>query len=192
MNLKYLGDALDHWKGSLFETLQGSGALRDFAVDAMASDWCEWKPDDISLFAQLLRVSKSQIIGHSVSLTNRVKYFAEIQHSGDLFFDPDTGIRTGRVSNISQYIQPNEIAQFMHEPERIVVVYQHARGQVSRRVHAVCKTISACHWCSYESGTVAMIFFSRSRDRLAQVAAHFAGLLGRHANKRIRMSWTIS
>lgn len=32
MKLAYLGDALDHWKGSLFEFLEGEGLLRD--VDA--------------------------------------------------------------------------------------------------------------------------------------------------------------
>jgi hypothetical protein len=34
MNLTFLGDALDHWKGSIFESLQKGGILPDFAVDA--------------------------------------------------------------------------------------------------------------------------------------------------------------
>jgi len=36
MNLRYLGDALDHWKGSLFERLQRAGLLR-------SSLWMRWR-----------------------------------------------------------------------------------------------------------------------------------------------------
>ncbi len=75
MNLAFLGDALDHWKGSLFESLQKAGCLRHFAVDPMASDWAAWQSEDISLFARLLRVDESQIIRHKVSLSNRKQYF---------------------------------------------------------------------------------------------------------------------
>jgi hypothetical protein len=39
MNLKYLGDTLDHWKGCLFEYLQAQCVLRDFAVDPMATEF---------------------------------------------------------------------------------------------------------------------------------------------------------
>lgn len=91
MNLAFLGDALDHWKGSLFESLQRSIVLRDFAVDPMASDWSKWQPEDISLFTRLLRIDKSQLIPHNIGLTNRKRYFDEIEHPGDLFLDPDTG-----------------------------------------------------------------------------------------------------
>jgi len=123
MNLRYLGDALDHWKGSLFESLQQANILHDFAVDAMASDWTDWQPDDISLFARLLRVNKSQVIAHSVGLTNRTRYFGETKHTGDLFFDPDTGIQTGKVQNTAHYIQPAEILRYLRDAERIVIIY---------------------------------------------------------------------
>ena len=102
MNRKYLGDALDHWKGSVFESLQQRNALRDFAVDTMATDMNDWQSEDINVFARLLRISASQIIRHTVTLKTREKYFAEIEHSGDLFLDPDTGIQTGPVKNPTQ------------------------------------------------------------------------------------------
>jgi len=54
MNLRYLGDALDHWKGSLFESLQQANILHDFAVDAMASDWTDRQPARSSKSAQPL------------------------------------------------------------------------------------------------------------------------------------------
>ena len=38
MNLKYLGDTLDHWKGSVFQILQEAKLLRNLEVDAMMTD----------------------------------------------------------------------------------------------------------------------------------------------------------
>jgi len=48
MNLQFLGDALDHWKGSVFEALQNSLLLKGFRVDAMASDSEKWEQNDHS------------------------------------------------------------------------------------------------------------------------------------------------
>lgn len=193
MNLAFLGDALDHWKGSLFESLQQSAVLRDFAVDAMASDWTAWQPEDLALFARLLRVQPAQVIRHTVGLSSRSQYFSEIVHGGDLFLDPDTGVATGTVKSIHQYIKPSEIAGLLLPLDRMLAIYQHIRAQsVSARVDAVCRTlncaIGSCHWTSYESGTVAMIFLSRSQPRTAAVAEHFGAVLGRHALGRVRTS----
>src|SRR6266542_4206536 len=104
MNLTFLGDALDHWKGSLFESLSRAGILRNFAVDPMASDLPAWRPEDFLLFAQLLRVDRSQIVEHQADLGDRSRYFAEITHSGDLFLDPDTGVATGRPGASRQHL----------------------------------------------------------------------------------------
>ena len=193
MNLAFLGDALDHWKGSLFESLHKSGVLRNFAVDPVASDWAAWQPEDVSLFALLLRVDESKIVRHKVGLSNRKHYFDEIEHTGDLFLDPDTGIATGKVKRINQHVKPLEIERLLRGSERLLAVYQHVRApSVSTRVDAVCRTlygtIDCCHWSSYESGTVAMLSLSRSHHRTAAVATHFASVLGRHALGRVRRS----
>lgn len=193
MNLTFLGDALDHWKGSLFESLSREGIFRNFAVDPMASDLPAWQPEDFLLFAQLLRVERSQIVEHQADLGNRSRYFAEITHSGDLFLDPDTGVATGRPGSSRQHITAPEIARLVAPFDRLLVVYQHVRAQrVCDRVDAVCRVIQAqmpgCHWCSYESGTVAMIFLARTGERIQKVALHFSSRLGRHAIGRIRTS----
>jgi len=47
MNSSFLGDALDHWKGSLFESLQKRRIVCELAVDPMASDLAVWKPDEV-------------------------------------------------------------------------------------------------------------------------------------------------
>lgn len=192
MNLAYLGDALDHWKGALFESMQQAGVLRAFAVDAMATDLPAWRAEDFELFAKLLRVQRSQIIAHQHALTNRSRYFEEIAHAGDLFLDPDTGVATG--SRLTQkHIAPAEIRALIADSNRLLAVYQHVRAQrVCDRVDTVCRSLleqmPASHWCSYESGTVAMLFISRSRQRIAAVLKHFSELLGRHALGRIRGS----
>jgi len=192
VNLKYLGDALDHWKGSLFEYLANAGVLRDFAVDPMASDLPEWTKADYALFARLLRINEAQLVRHQVTLRNRFEYFNEITHKGDLFLDPDTGIATGSVHTVEQYIRPQEVGFLLGEPaNRLLGIYQHVRAQrVSARVDdcldKLKEEIGGFGWCSYESGTVAMIFLSRRVDRTNEVAAALKGLLGSHAERRIR------
>jgi hypothetical protein len=134
MNLRYLGDALDHWKGSLFEYLQTANLLRELGVDAMAGDAEQWQPADWGLFATLLRVKDAQVVRHSRLLAvDRAGYFKEITHRGDLFLDPDTGIATGRVGDNSQYVFAAELHDLLgREPGRVVVVYQHIRAQRTR------------------------------------------------------------
>ncbi len=190
MNLTFLGDALDHWKGALFESLHRGGVFRNFAVDAMATDIFRWEAGDFDLFAKLLRIDRTQILEHQHSLSQRKAYFGEIQHTGDLFLDPDTGIATGKCGR--EHLAPEELATLLGR-DRIVAVYQHVRAQsVSTRVDAVTQAVRVragdCHWCSYESGTVAMVFFDSSGDRVGAVRNHFDALLGRHAAGRIRGS----
>ena len=191
MNLSFLGDALDHWKGSLFESLQKRRIVCEFMVDPMASDLVDWKPGDFAILSKLLRIDRSQIISHNRSLNDRRAYFHEIQHRGDLFLDPDTGVATGRLS--VRHVAPVEIADLLKPPDRLLAIYQHVRAQrVSDRVDAVCTAIRAespeVSWCSYESPTVAMIFLSRKPERIASVQRHLGELLGNHANGRIRVS----
>jgi hypothetical protein len=193
LNLEFLGDALDHWKGSIFESLLQASLVRDFAVDPMASDQEVWQLGDFTLLARLLRVDRSRLIPHQVGLADRKRYFAEIAHTGDLFVDPDTGVATGKVKKPKCYITPGEVATLLEVPERLLLVYQHVqRQEVSERVDAVShkleEAVPELNWCSYESGTVAMLFLARSKQRTSAVAAHFTSVLGRHAEGRIRGS----
>jgi hypothetical protein len=177
----------------MFEALQSAHIVRDFAVDAMASDLDEWSTKDFELFAKLLRIAPSQIIPHRQSLLQREAYFQEIKHKGDLFLDPDTGIATGRLTS-QCHLDPREVKQLLEaNPDRLLAIYQHVRAQkVKKRVDCVLDAvkvqINALRWCSYESGTVAMLFLSLSENRHRQVSAHFSDTLGRHAMGRIRYS----
>jgi hypothetical protein len=160
----------------------------------MASDGSAWQEEDWALFANLLRVGRAQLINHSRQLkTDRQAYFNEINHRGDLFLDPDTGIATGRVDGVSQYFFPKELLSLLDlEQTRIIAVYQHVRAKKTRdrleEVIAVIRNHDAqFSSASYESGTVAMLFFSRNSDRVRSVVTHFQSVLGRHASGRINL-----
>jgi len=196
MNLDYLGDALDHWKGSLFAYLQSEGALRNFAVDAMATDLVPWNEGAFRVFARLLRINGDQIIQHEESLLRaRDRYLSEITHGGDIFLDPDTGIATGgrkQIKQIEKYVRPTDLAMLLRSNSgRVVAVYQHVRAQKT------CKRVDACRaaieneidafgWCSYESATVAILFLCDNDARTHEIENAFKKLLGSHAKRRVR------
>jgi len=192
MNLQFLGDALDHWKGSVFEELQDSSLLNDFRVDAMASDSEKWEQTDYRLYAKLLRVKQAQLVVHKNALSrDRTKYFNEIPAIGDLFLDPDTGFKTGTVSTLSQYLRATELHDLLEKnKDRIIAVYQHVRAKRTRnRVEEVLLALRnerRRFFCtSYESGTVALLFFGSEPKRIEAIREHFCALLGRHAASRI-------
>jgi hypothetical protein len=110
VNLRYLGDALDHWKGSLLERLRVDGAITNLAVDPMLTDRPDWLEADFTSFAGLLHVAPYQLVSHTCDLAkSRTPYFQELSHRGDLFIDPDTGMATGHVSEPAKYLYPAEL-----------------------------------------------------------------------------------
>jgi hypothetical protein len=77
------------------------------------------------------------------------------------------------------------------KPVGWVLVYQHVRAiKVRSRMDAVLLALASdtgsVGWCSYESGTVALLCLSKAAERTARVASYFAAMLGRHAEGRIR------
>ncbi len=107
MNLEFLGDASDHWKGALFVSLRKAMVLNDFAADTMATDQESWREEDRKLYASLLRIKQSLVIRHTTTLGYRAKYIDELAHKGDLFLDPDTGVAAGReVKDAVREVQP--------------------------------------------------------------------------------------
>jgi|WetSurSiteA1Bulk_404760.scaffolds.fasta_scaffold104489_1 hypothetical protein len=192
MNLQFLGDALDHWKGSVFAELQHSSLLNDFRVDAMASDSENWEQIDYRLYARLLRVQQAQLVVHKNALSgDRSNYFHEIPSIGDLFLDPDTGFKTGTVRTLSQYLKAAELHDLLkRNKDRVIAVYQHVRARRTRdRVEEVLRVLrnegSRFFCTSYESGTVALLFFASEPERIEAIREHFCALLHRHAESRI-------
>ena len=196
MNLRFLGDALDYWKGSVFLRLQNGGILKDFSVDPMLTDSGDWDADDFKLYADLLQIRRKQILPHKIELReDREKYFAEVMHTGDLFVDPDTGIASRDAGHAEKYIRVREVRQLLGEKlPRILCIYQHIRAKKTRdRVRELIETLAAefdkfdtrIYCCTYETPTVAMLFVSQKQNRIEQVNKYFKNYLGRHSNIRV-------
>ncbi len=66
-------------------------------VDPMVTDISPWCASDSQTYARLLRVEEGQLVQHHHGLlqSDRKPYFSEIPATGDLFLDPDIGIKTG-------------------------------------------------------------------------------------------------
>jgi len=56
MNLEFLGDALDHWKGGVFRLLKEWGILSDLKCDLMETGHQPWQEFDYSLYAKILAI----------------------------------------------------------------------------------------------------------------------------------------
>lgn len=189
VNLAYLGDALDHWKGSLLGEVQQHRLLHDLTVDAMATDQPQWDDSDWQVYARLLRVHRRQVLIHQEDVRNPDAYFAECRTSGDIFLDPDIGVATGKVSPRWRYLQPPEVSQLISD-DNVVAVYQHGdRSLMGERVDVVVRAIRGSapglDCLSYQATSVAMLFLSRQPSRLDAIRRHFASLLGRHASRRV-------
>ena len=188
MNIQFLGDALDYWKGFILSRLQKGGILHDFAVDPMLTDAEKWDTADFQLYADLLQIRPDQVLRHKARLhEDRDKYFAEIRHSGDLFVDPDTGmtLRGARC----EHIKIREVCQLLGEKSpRILCIYQHIRYRTRDRVNRLVSALRECdaniYSFSYESRTVAMLFLSRKQGRIERVERYFKDYFGRHADVR--------
>lgn len=193
MNLRYLGDAFDHWKGALLSRLVQDGALVDLGVYPVASDHAEWTEADYRIYADLLRVPVAAVQRATPHPHPRTRILTDTPHKGDAFLDPDTGIATGRVRYWSHYVYPTDVLWLLNNGyNRAVAVYQHVRGtSVANRVDQVILAMpSVLEWASYESGSVAMLFFSLAPGKVDDIETSMRAFLGRHADKRIRRGKT--
>jgi len=194
MQLRFLGDAFDYWKGSLFCRLQGEGILVDFVVDPMLTDPKNWQESDSRLYADLLQITKAQVLRHRRNLREeRPQYFAEITHTGDLFLDPDTGIdlRRTRHSNIERYVKVSEIHQLVRgNLPRILCTYQHLPRKKTEDIlrelmSALSEGGTGVHYSFYKTWPVGMLFISGSRSRIKALNKYFRDHLGRHSDAKV-------
>jgi hypothetical protein len=75
--------------------------IRNLAVEPTITDPAIWQPEDIKTYRRLLNLDEGNTIYHETeAFTGPRKTCLDSikQKEGDLFFDPDTGIATGRAS----------------------------------------------------------------------------------------------
>lgn len=183
MHLEYLGDALDHFKGSLFRRLNEAGLIRDLAVDPMATDAEQWTDDDYRLYSELLEVEEERILRSQDTLDKRGRRKLGLpDHQGDLFLDPDTGILTGSQSPARKFVLPGEVGPLL-DSSQVLAVYQHAwranEAEPAREAAKAVRSLDAgIAVAAYTSRQVAMLFFSRDTGRIQAIASWLKCWLG--------------
>jgi hypothetical protein len=188
MNLDHLGDALDHWKGSLIELVCPEGVR---AVP-MLTDRDRWTEQHIETYARLLHLRPEDILKKEesdlFSSKTRDTYFRDLgQH--DLFLDPDTGIAPDDKHAEKKHIRTSEITGLLSAaPLRMLLIYQHAsrdKGGLRKKLNSLHKSLNGFDIFAYDSGPVSMLIITQDRGRADGVLDCLKCWLGPIASVRI-------
>jgi hypothetical protein len=193
LNIKFLGDAFDHWKGSVLGELATKGLLVDLVVEPMITDMDSWSEKDLLTYARLLKLpSQDSIIRHDSSFIRPSEtYFDKIPSHCDTFFDPDTGVKDH--GGKPKHIKTTEIQKVLDKDankKRVLIVYQHSsRKKFAERLDEVTSLlrgrIPKVHTLVYECGQVAMIFISYNATRITSIKKDLLNMLEGVASERI-------
>jgi hypothetical protein len=128
MKFKYFGDSYDIVKKSLIEWL---GDFGDWYAHPMFTE--SVTPDQSTHFARFLN-AKLVSAEELTPKTDRASYFSACQSAGNLFLDPDTGVRLmpRRDSKAINYIFGSELIKLSHaRPECLILVFgqSYSRGE---------------------------------------------------------------
>lgn len=186
MNLKHLGDAFDHWKGSVMRRI-GSRSLR---VLPMFTDKKEWTPRQLSTYAKLLHRKPGDILKQKETFSRKAgkRYFENLGIQ-DLFLDPDTGIGPEKSATV-KHVKPSEVACLLSKvPKRVLLIYQHKWQRKSmkdtlKRVLSI-EGVRKFHGFAYNADQVAMVFISRDQERIAKASKRLRSWLGPIALTRL-------
>ena len=186
MNLVHLGDALDHWKGSLIELIGG----KNVHVVPMFTDGKPWTEPQIEAYARLLRMRPEDVLKRDgcFSGKTRTSYFCNLGEH-DLFLDPDTGIAPDDKNAKEEHIRTSEIAGLLSvAPSRMLLIYQHAsrsKNGLKKKLNLLSKYLPGCGMFAYDSGSVSMVVIGRDRDRVQQALVRLKCWLGPTVSKRV-------
>jgi hypothetical protein len=188
MNLAHLGDALDHWKGSLIELIGG----RNVRAVPMFTDEEPWTEQLIEAYARLLRIRAEDVLKRDSCFSgkNRTSYFCDLGEH-DLFLDPDTGIAPDDKKAKKGHIRTLEIADLLSAaPSRMLLIYQHAsrdKDGLRKKLNSLHSTegLQGCDIFAYDSGSVSMLVISRDHERAHGALACLKCWLGPIAATRI-------
>jgi len=168
MNLDHLGDALDHWKGSLIELIGG----KKLRVVPMFTGDKPWTEQQIEAYARLLHMRPEDVLkrGCCFSGKTRTSYFCDLGDH-DLFLDPDTGVAPDDKNAKKEHIHTSEIADLLSAaPSRMLLIYQHAsrdKDGLRKKLTSLHSTegLQGCDIFAYDSGSVSMLVISRDHER---------------------------
>jgi hypothetical protein len=187
MRLDHLGDALDHWKGSVIRLVK-SERLK---VLPMLTDQDRWSPEDFKAYARLLGRRPQDFLRKDAlfAKSSRAAYF-RLPPRRDVFLDPDTGIASELKAN-EKRVKPSEIATLLKgSPSRMLLIYQHAsrkKDGIRDKLGLLRSTegLKRCHLFAYDSGAASMVFISKNKKRIQKALARLQCWLGPVARTRI-------
>jgi hypothetical protein len=223
MDSKHLGDAFDHWKGAIIQLLEPK--LQNLAAVPMITNERGWGKQEqkLSTYSRLLNIDEelifqsnrkfrghmdndrySQVIDHFTSHTDKNHYFQQVNYSGDLFLDPDTGLAFSPFTyKGNKHVTPNEIKCLLDKDNknvRVIMVYQQSRqGQKKSEEQNYLEKIikyalaqigsqnSPCYACTYCCSQVSMLFFSKNKGRIVQIKQYLRKELPYQAKRRVKM-----
>ncbi|MGK3964067.1 hypothetical protein WMF38_07790 [Sorangium sp. So ce118] len=187
MQRRWLGDALDFWKGSFLDVLRScSPSPLDLRVLPMFTG-SGWNAAEIDTYARILGVSATALlVTAQLTKAGRAGYFARCsrQITGDVFIDPDIGIETSRPG--PAYVSVDEVIALLAQ-DNVVAVYQHRprRGRAPWLVKYVALvSAKGAITIGYESAQVGMLFVTRSSARGVALRLALSTRLGAVASAR--------
>lgn len=180
MNIRHLGDAYDHWKGSVISILSSRNKIGpNLVVVPMLTDPQLWKARDLRTYRRLLNplnlCGVNIILCHindnetfTNSQTRRKKYFSisNKYDKYDIFLDPDIGIAPPSGSK-KGHITVGNIRNLL-DGNRVMMVYQHSTHSRDRfpNIGSMLRGVS---YYSFKCGQVAMFFISRSKKQIEAI-----------------------
>jgi uncharacterized phage-like protein YoqJ len=195
MNKKHLGDAFDHWKGSLIQILSRKRIIQNLRVEPMITDNEQWGKNDSETYRKLLNLPSVERICHKDEIfvnrkqRKRKDYFGEIPKRCNLLIDPDTGIKLSENTK-KKHVKLCEIKELLDDKRRVIMIYQHSQRKNNQETFdeinkEISKMTPKIHWCAYNGGQVAMIFISRKQNRIERIKKTLKSYLCGTAAKRI-------
>ena len=194
MKLAHLGDALDHWEGSLIDLIGG----KNVRVVPMLTDHDGWTEEQIEAYARLLHLKPEDILKRDIPFSSETRhgYFCDLGEH-DLFLDPDTGIAPDKKAK-KEHVRFSEIAGLLSaSPSRMLLIYQHASRNndgLRKKLNLLRSTkgLRGCNIFAYDSGSVSMVVISQDRERAQEALARLKLWLGSIASTRVvgLSTWT--
>jgi hypothetical protein len=195
MNSRFLGDACDHWKGSILCILADNDVIRsDFGVVPMLTEAWSDPVEDPRTYRRLLHLSETNPMYPGPDLfvnrkREREQYFGRIPRGCDLFLDPDTGISLNQPT--PRHIIVPEIRQLLDGTDRILMIYQssgrqHFAGRLCQIRTNLQEAVPGVFCCAYECTQVAMLLISLDGRRNKAVCTVLSDYLRGTAAGRMR------
>jgi hypothetical protein len=192
MRLDYLGDSLDHWKGSLLGRLRAENLLRPLRVVPMLTDGALWSATHHAVYCAHLGLAVSDLISTKVFDGNvRADYFKHAAEQAcrdsDLFIDPDKGIEPSRCKK--EHVSLLNLCS-LATGDRLLLVYEQTKAYGSNYASHVDKLSSRLGAASlfsvfWTGRQVAMAAISRDASRVAAIRRHWHSIVGPLAERRI-------